>query len=356
MTESSAQEPEAKRPGIREIALSLGISIGTVSRSMNNRYGVNARTRELVINEARRLGYVPNKAARSLKDHPSLSIGLYFSPFRGANGEINPAALSLINAVKKSLTAAGMALRVVLFSDLNELKRQTDGVDVAVFYGHFENDAIAIVHAAGIPAVLLQHEASPFEDQVSVTLDMACAGSTATEYLAALGHERIGIVLSPLTELHSSELLKGFKRSLEEFHLPFESEWVCEMPPELTNKEGGRTGMEKLLHGKTRPTAVIFASDWMALGGLRAAKDAGLRVPEDISIIGFDNLDISAETDPPLTTFDVHLEREVAVLTRLVEDLGQRRWNPDGETRQVLLAPDLIRRQSCACLRPPIPA
>jgi len=353
MSRQTFTEDAAKKPGIRQIAHTLGISIGTVSRSLNNRYGVNSRTRELVLAEARKLGYVPNQAARSLKDHPSLAVGLFFSPFRGKTGEINPAALSLIDSFKKSVNEAGMALRVVLFTDLEDLKRQTDGVNVAVFYGHFDNSALKIVHEAGIPAVLLQHEPSGFADQISLIIDTEHAGAAAVEYLAALGHESIGIVLSPLSESHGSSLLAGYLKAIREFRLPEEKGWICEMPPELANKDGGRAGMERLLKAKERPTAVIFASDWMALGGLRAANEAGLKIPDDMSIIGFDDLDISSETQPPLTTFDVHLEKEVEMLTQLVEDLGLRRWDlKKSKDRRVLLAPDLIRRQSCRCLRP----
>jgi len=352
MSRETAPANVAKSPGIRQIAKTLGISIGTVSRSLNNRYGVNSRTRELVLAEARRLGYVPNQAARNLKAHPSLSVGLFFSPFRGATGEINPAALNLIEAFKKALAKAGMAARVVLFTDLLELKRQTDGINVAVFYGHFEDTALEIVHDAGIPAVLLQHPPSGLPNQVSLIIDTETAGAAAVEYLAALGHERIGIVVSPLTESHGAGLLAGYRRAIAEFHLPQDKSWLCEMPPELANKDGGRMGMERLLKLKNHPTAVIFASDWMAFGGLRAANEAGLSVPHDVSVIGFDNLDISAETTPPLTTFDVHLEREVELLVQLVENLGLRRLDlKEDSNRKVLLAPDLIRRKSCVCLR-----
>lgn len=340
------------RPGIRQIAKKLGISIGTVSRALNNRYGVNSRTRELVLAEARKLGYVPNQAARNLKAHPSLSIGLFFSPFRGLSGEINPAALNFIENFKKAMTQARMAVKVVMFTDLMDLKRQADGINVAVFYGHFEDDALAVVHEAGIPAVLLQRKPSGFADQISLMIDTAHAGAAATEYLAALGHARIGLVLSPLTESHASGLLAGHKRAVKEFCLPHDKNWLCEMPPELTNKDGGRQGMERLLKLKNRPTAVIFASDWMAMGGLRAALESGLQVPQDISIIGFDDLEVSSETEPPLTTFDMHMEKEVQMLAQLVEELGLRTRDFSREKdRLVFLAPDLIRRKSCACLR-----
>jgi LacI family transcriptional regulator len=341
-----------KKPGIREIAGMLDISIGTVSRALNNRYGVNSRTREMVLAEARKIGYVPNQAARNLKEHPSLTVGLIFSPFLGAAGEINPAALNLIECLKAAVAKAGMVIRVVFFSNIPELKQQIDGINVAIFYGHFEEQALELIHEEGIPAILLQRRPSGFPDQVSVLIDTEHAGRAAVEYLAAMGHEKIGIVLSPLTESHASGLLAGYRNALAEFHLPSDESWIRLMPPESSNKYGGRMGMEQILKCKDLPTAVIFASDWMAIGGMHAVSKAGLNVPNDISIIGFDDLDISAEMSPPLTTFDVHIDKEVGLLTQLAEDLGLRRWEPNKKDDfQLLIAPDLIRRKSCTCLR-----
>jgi LacI family transcriptional regulator len=340
-----------KRPGIKEIADSLGISTGTVSRSLNNRYGVNPKTRKAVLDEARRIGYVPNEAARALKEHPSLQVGLFFSPFVGLQGDVNPAALKLIDLFRNALAAAGMALRVVVPNEPQQVKLEATAFDVCVVYGHFENNILAAISASQTPAIILQQN-SNFAQMVSLLVDTQSAGASAVEYLAALGHERIGLVLSPVTEAHSSGMLEGYRRAIKEFGLCKREDFICEMPADLSDKEGGRLGMTRLLGLADRPTAAIFASDWMAMGAFRAVEDAKLRIPKDISIIGFDNLELSSETSPPLTTFDVHLEKEVSVMVDLVEKLGRREWDSSGNgQREVLLKPDLIRRGSCACLR-----
>lgn len=350
-------KPPEKRPGIREIADALGISTGTVSRSLNNRYGVSPRTRKAVLEKARGLGYVPNEAARALKDHPSLQVGLFFSPFVGAQGEINPAALKLIELFRQAVQEAGMALRVIIPHDPGQVEVEAGAFDVCVVYGHFEDDVLSAINAAGTPTVILQQKPRS-ADMVSLQVDTRHAGAAAVEYLAALGHEKIGIVLSPVSEPHSHGMLDGYREAVAEFHLLGRPEYVCEMTADLSDKEGGRQGMERLLALPDRPTAAIFASDWMALGAFRAVETARLSIPDDVSIIGFDNLDLSSETSPPLTTFDVHLENEVATLMELVEKVGRRQWHPSRKgQRRVLLKPDLVRRLSCACLRPfPTPA
>lgn len=340
-----------KRPGIREIADSLGISTGTVSRSLNNRYGVSPRTRKAVLDEARRIGYVPNEAARALKDHPSLQVGLFFSPFVGGQGEINPAALKLIEMFRQAVQAAGLALRVVVPHAPEQVQAEAGAFDVCVVYGHFEDDILSAINASRTPTVILQQKPR-FADMVSLQVDTRHAGAAAVEYLAALGHERIGLVLSPVSEAHSRGMLAGYRDAVEEFGLRAQADYVCEMAADLSDKEGGRLGMARLLALPERPTAAIFASDWMALGGFRAAEEAGLAIPGDVSIVGFDNLELSSETAPPLTTFDVHLDKEVLALMELVEKVGRRKWETatNGQ-REVLLKPDLVRRQSCACLR-----
>lgn len=344
---------QSKPPGIREIAANLGISIGTVSRSINQRYGVNPKTRDLVLAEARRIGYVPNHAARQLKDHPTLEVGFFFSPFRGASGEINPAALNTIEAFEKRVNEAGMAFKVFFYTNRpDEFHRQLQSVNVAVFYGHFDKSIRPLVHESGVPAILLQQYPSEYENQIALRADTHHVGSAGVEYLAALGHERIAIVLASLTEQHSCEMLKGYREALKEFALPEREDWICELPPALSNNEGGAQAMARLMGLSPRPTAVMFASDWMAAGALRMARDLHLRVPEDVSLIGYDNLPIASEIDPQLTTFDVHLDKEVETLLQMVEDIALNRGQlKRPHLREVLLIPDLIRRHSCACLR-----
>lgn len=339
--------------GIKQLAKSLGISIGTVSRAMNNRYGVNPRTRARVLEEARRLGYIPNGAARRLKDHPALTMGLFFAPFIGPNQEINPAALNFVQMIKHQAEVEGTSLQTIFFGRESEMRVQVEShrMDVAVFYGQFPTTVFDTVHEIGVPAILLHHH-SRHPDQVSICIDMKHAGASAVEYLAALGHERIGLVTGPATSLHVAGYREGFLSGLEEFGLERVTKWDIELSVEQSNKQGAAEALTPLLQKKERPTALVFFSDWLALGGRQAARNAGLSVPSDISLIGFENMPSSADLDPPLTTFDVHFPKAAELVVEMAMKLGGGQYPVEKpEDREILMTAELIKRASCACLR-----
>lgn len=337
---------------IKELASMLGISIGTVSRAINNRSGVSAKTRQRVLAAAREHRYAPNSAARQLKARPALLMGLFFAPYYGPNREINPNALNLIEHLRRSLLAQGVDLKVLHYRNDDDLRVQAEEVDVGFFYGHFEPSAFAVAHELGLPSILYDKQ-SDFEDQVSVLVDSRQSCNVAVQYLAALGHERIGLMTGPASELYFHAYADAFPAALREFDLPVRSDWIFEMSEDRCNQEGACAALTPLLKSADRPTAIVFASDWLALGGRKAAREAGLSIPGDLSIIGRDNLPITAEIEPPLTTFDIHLGRVSQTISHLAIQLGSRRRPPSGPAanRTVLLLSDLIKRGSCRSLR-----
>jgi LacI family transcriptional regulator len=340
--------------GIRQLAQNLGVSIGTVSRALNNRAGVSPRTRARVLEEARRSGYVANAAARALKDQPVLNIGLIFSPFFGPHHEINPAALSLLQLLKETAATKAASLKTNFFTTDEDLKNlvETNHFDVVILDGQFSPSTFETVHQTGIPAVILGYH-SAFPNQISVCVNMESAGDTAVQYLAALGHERIGLVTGPRKEPHATEFHNGVKRALGEFALPYRPNWILELPADKANKFGAEAALTGYLRQNSRPTAIIFSTDWMALGGLSAAKKLKLRVPEDLSIIGFQNTMAASEVAPPLTTFDPDHPRFAELVIDLALKLRTER-QPGGTppaSEDILISATLIKRQSCACLR-----
>ncbi len=346
---SPKENPEV---GIRELARQLGISIGTVSRALNNRYGVNSHTRARVLEQARRLNYVPNSAARRLKDSTVLTVGLFFAPFLSPSKEVSPTALRLIDLFRERLASQNMMLQVIFYASDQDLKDQSaiNQIDVAVFYGEFSPVTFRVIHEIGIPAVLLHHKAE-FPRQIAILVDVRQAGFRAVEYLAALGHERLCLVTGPKVEMHTTDLCAGFFDALEEFGLPRHAKWGVELSPEAANKEGAAEALIPILTQAVRPTGIVFASDWMALGGYKAAQQVGLRVPHDLSIVGHDNLPLAAEISPPLTTFDVEPNREADLLVQLVADMERNRLSENAVQREIHLVPELVKRQSCVCLR-----
>lgn len=348
---------ESAKVDITELARLLGLSIGTVSRSLNNRPGVSLKTRKRVLAAAKEHRYSPSSAARQLKDRPSLLVGLFFAPYYSPNREINPSALGLIERLRLALKTQGVDLKVLYFKDNQDLKDQALEVNVGLFYGHFDESSFAVVHELGIPAILYDKQ-SAFTDQISVVADTRQSCNVAVQYLAALGHERIGMVTGPDSEFYYRAYKEAFVSSMQEFNLPLRTDWLFEQSAARCNQEGAYETLLPLLKKDDRPTALIFASDWLALGGRKAALAAGLSIPGDISLVGHDNLPITAELDPPLTTFDIHVGRVVQTLAQIAIQLGSHRRPPGDslESRTVLLLPDFVKRSSCRSLRAAVPA
>lgn len=345
--------PSARPPGIKQVAAALGVSVGTVSRALNNRYGVDPATRDRVLEEARRLGYVPDAAARRLKSHPLLRVMLVFAPFLGPKGEINPAAIATVESLKLSAGRRGFAFAQRNFAgddDLDQAIRDAD-FDVVVTYGHFEPASLALLEASGLPWVMLQG-ASDAPRHISVRVDTRVAAYQAVLYLAALGHERVALVAGPQTELHHRSYHEGFNDAVSEFGLYSPSQWQLHLPPDQVNEDGGAAILAPVLASPDRPTGIVFASDWLAIGGLRAAQTAGVAVPAQLSLIGYDNLAISQTTNPPLTTFDVHLELFSDTVMQAVSELMENPLAPmtDADRNRTICA-DLVKRGSCMKLR-----
>lgn len=342
--------------GIRELARTLNLSIGTVSRSLNNRYGVNAQTRAKVLEAAQRMGYVPNRAARALKDRPAFQIGLLFNPFYGRRHEINPYATGLIDAVTQAGEHDGIAVEVLDFAGDEAIEAQFDrtSTDVALLLGHFKQSTFDRVHQLGKPSINLEYH-SGLPRQVSILSDGRSACATAVQYLAALGHRRIGLVNGPMRASRFAHYYEGFSAALREFHLPWDEDCVVELDPDAANADGARAATRRIIdcHETARPTAIVYGSDWLAIGGIDAIRAKGLRVPEDVSVIGYDNLPEAAKADPPLTTFDMHMPMVARAIIRLTLELGAGR-SPRGldDHDTLYLHANLVKRESCTCLRP----
>jgi LacI family transcriptional regulator len=340
----SAERP----PGIKQLASSLGVSVGTVSRALNNRYGVDPATRERVMEAAKRLGYVPDAAARRLKSHPLWRASLLFAPFLGPNREINPAALATVEALRQCALRRGLAFNVTEFAGDADLIARCDAAefDVAITYGHFSAATLALLAARSVPTVSLQglmHSGR----QVPVRVDTHKAAYDAAVYLAALGHRRLALVAGPSTELHHRGFHEGFAEAVVEFALESPESWRVSLPPGRLTAAGAAEALTPVLATTPRPTAVVFASDWLACGGLDAARATGLNVPADLSVTGFDNLPVAAEQSPPLTTFDVHLDLLADTVLQTATLLLENPLLDATSLPEPLVRGDFIKRSSC---------
>ncbi len=289
------------RVTIYDVAKKAGVGIGTVSRVINNSPQIAPKTREKVLDVIKELKYQPYAMAQGLARKKSNTIACIVPFFTGYF------YFELLNGVQQTLSNYGYDL--ILYSvDLFEKKekifkkilteRRVDGVLIISmkisdeFAGKFKKSTL--------PTTLVD---SYHQKLDSITIENKEGAYLATEHLIKMGHIKIGMINGNPNSVPSQIRLRGFKNALNQHHIPLDSKYViCVQqsdPPEIIkndgfNKQAGFLAMEKLIALDTeRPTAVFVASDIQAVGAIKAIQKSGLKIPDDIAIIGFDGIELS---------------------------------------------------------------
>lgn len=293
---------------ILEVAKRAEVSTATVSRVLNGFPGVRAKTIARVQRAIDELNYVPNQNARSLRLGRTRLFGLIVSDVN------NPFFPELIDAFESLATAQGIE---VIFTHTNydpqrlqrSIRRMVErGVDaIAVMTSEVEEESLRQATKAGVPLVLM-NQSKLAATYPNVPVEYATGFREALDHLLALGHRDIGFIAGP-SSLNSAQARKqAFKAALRAHGLHVRAEWIATGNMRV---DGGRAAMEALLACSPRPTAVLATNDLMAVGALQAAHEAKVRVPEELSLIGFDDLPIASMVHPALSTIR-HPRREVA--------------------------------------------
>jgi LacI family transcriptional regulator len=331
------------RAAIRDIAALAGVSVATVSRVLNGRPDVSPATRETVLRYIRELGYVSNRHARALAGGRTGLIGLTV-PHVGGHffGEIVAGAAEALYERDARLVVC--PTRHEHERELSLLERLMHGTtDGALLILPSESrDELAGLRQQGYPFVVID-PALPVDDGIPVVAATNWAGARmATEHLIALGHERIGLITGPPTWCASIDRLAGYHSALLAARRPILPELVCEGDFTIAS---GYHGAQHLLALPQPPTAIFASDDDMAIGVLRAARERGLTVPRDLSLVGFDDVEPALIASPALTTVRQPLQEMgrvgAALLYRLLD--GQ----PLDATR-VELSTRLVVRASTA--------
>ncbi len=284
---------------IKDIALEADVSTATVSHVINNTKFVSAETRERVEAAIAKFNYHPNAHAQSLALGRSKMIGLLVSDIS------NPFYPEIIKSVEASVIANGYHL--ILFNTNYEAERAIEYVQrlihmkvAGIILMIAEYEKTLIDEAKRNKTSFVFHDLGEVGEKMSnIVLDYAVGIDEAVAHLVSLGHTNI-VHIAGSHEIHSAGIrresfISAIKRHLPKGPLPkiFEGDFRF---------EGGRQTANKILSEKTLPTAVIVANDLMALGAMQEFKSAGLRIPVDISIVGFDDISFSALSEPALTT------------------------------------------------------
>lgn len=334
----------AKTPTMKDVARLAGVSVQTVSCVVNGTGSISTRTRQRVLRAIDELNYRPDPIARSMRTRQTRLIGLLVLDIT------NPVHSVIAEAVESAAHANGY--KVILYNVSNSPERERESLE-AVAEGLV--DGLVIVNSVdrertlrflaeeAILAVLIDCQ-SDFAVP-TVMVDNVRAGYVATEHLIQLGHRRIAHISGSAPMIISQQRLEGYRRALADHGLTYERVVYLMKASWDWDFASGYRAMRELLEGDPRPTAVFAASDQMAIGAYRAIVEAGLRIPQDISVVGFDDIEAAAYATPPLTTirqpFTDMAASAVATLLRLMD--GQ-----DVEETLHILPFELIVRGSTA--------
>ena len=324
---------------MRDVARQAGVSVATVSRVFNESGPVGEGTRDRILRTAVKLRYVPNGTARSLTTNSTETVGVllpnlygefYSEVIRGVEGAVRERRYhTLLSSVHDGLDELVAALRTLV--------GRVDGL--IVMSPDIGADVLEANLPAGLPVVLL---GTPVPDHASVVIDNAAGAEAMVRHLVGLGHRRIALIGGAPGNTDAQARRAGYRRALRESGVAADPALVVD--GDFT-ESSGHAAARTLLALSERPTAVFAANDSMAIGALRAFREAGLDVPDDIALGGFDDIPVARYVTPALTSVHVPIHEMGA---RAVEAVLDAVESGEGDrTSTITLSTRLVVRESC---------
>jgi LacI family transcriptional regulator len=327
---------------LKDIADRTGFSVNTVSLALRGSPRIPEDTALRIRDAARDLNYMPNQVAKSLVSRETMTIGLVLTDIT------NPALTQVAQSIELALAERGYStLFATSNNNLDEEKRviamfQSRQVDGMLIYPRSHRDLghIRQLRKANYPVVLLVADPDAGVDAVSV--DERRGAYRAVRHLIDIGHKRIGIIDSS-NPMGNHEKRDGYMAALNEAGIAPDP--TLSADPQGHSVIRGYWAMDKLMRLGQRPSAVFTANDSLAIGALRWTQKNGLRVPDDVAIVGFDNIEFAEHAATPLTSvnYEIKLVTDLAV-ARLMELIGTKGALP--EPSVTLIDPELIVRES----------
>jgi LacI family transcriptional regulator len=341
------------RLNLEDIAKKAGVSRSTVSRVINKEPYVSEKTRARVMEIIEEVSFRPNPAARMLVTQRTQIIGVVVPQISNVIFADNSYFPMLLQGASSAINEHDHSMLLWLqqngesrehFAQRIARNRWMDGVVVCSIV---ESDPLvkAIVEI-GMPFVAVERPGGFSREIVDncnyVTVDNIHSATMAVEHLLRLGRRRIAHITGHLTITDGQDRLQGYRQALQCADMPVDENLIY---PGYFTREYGYIGMKALL--KHKPDAVFAAGDTTAQGALQAIQEAGLRVPDDIAVIGFDDLDIATRTTPPLTTIRQPVQQKGSVAASLLIDVLEGQLHGP---QRILLPTELVIRQSCGAI------
>lgn len=328
---------------MKDVAREAGVSINTVSRALNGKPDVNEDTKKRILEIADKLNYVPNFLAKGLVTKNTRTIGVIVSD------NTDPFFATIVKGIEDFARSKGYNIILCNTDEKYEREeeavrllreKQVDGLLITLAPAQKERADILELKRAGTPFVLLNRHMDDVMTDYVIN-DNVYGAYLAVSHLVKSGHKRVGYISGPSQISSVRERLEGYKKALFEDNIEFDNSLVKESNLKM---EDGHRLMKEFLELENRPTAVFTYSDLLAIGALKALKEAKLKVPKDMALVGYDDIEFSSLLEVPLTT--VHQPRY-----RIGEEgariLISRIEKKDSEgLQQIVLKPELVIRES----------
>ncbi|WP_206541915.1 ribose operon transcriptional repressor RbsR [Winslowiella iniecta] len=328
---------------MKDVARLAGVSTSTVSHVINNNRFVSDAVREKIDAAIRQLNYAPSALARSLKLNQTRTIGMLLT------ASSNPFYAEVVRGVENSCYERGYSLVLCNTAGDEErmnrsletlLQKRVDGLLIMCTESHLPSAEILNRYPT-IPSVMMDW--APFEGSSDIIQDNSLlGGEMATDYLISRGYTRIACIVGPLDKTPARLRLEGYKRAMAAAGLPVLPGYIVDSDFEF---QGGYNAMNQLLTLSEVPQAVFTSNDAMAVGVYHALYQAGLSVPQDVAVIGYDDIELARYLTPPLTT--IHQPKdELGELA--IDTLIHRLADPGASQQTLVLTPELVERASVA--------
>jgi LacI family transcriptional regulator len=329
---------------IKDVAKAAGVSTATVSRVLSGKSPVSEEARNRVLSAVESLEYRPNALARSLREETTQTLGLVVS------NVMNPFFTAVARAVEDAANAKGYSVilcnadedpeKEELYLDVL-LQKRVDGLIISPSRNH--SSGLLRIVRAGIPMIFVDRSTDGLDIPV-IRVDGRKAIEELVEYLVRLGHERLAIISGPPEIISGAERLNSYLDSVRKRRVTIPKEYVRIGD---FRRGSGRQAMQELLQLRQPPTAVFVANNLMCLGALQAAKEAGCKIPEDISIASFDDVTWFELMEPPVTAIAQPTQKLGDIAAHMLLEILEE----DRKLESRILEAELLIRGSCGVPR-----